>query len=111
MDVRSTVTKRKSHEQYRKQGSPVVALDPLLSVPGIIRQLIDVHRHVTLCTELVSSKLLTDLITELLLGRTFHDEKNGLRAFATSSRYERNGSLFLMSKNGVLLPKNSRMQL
>lgn len=60
------------YEQFRKQGSPVVALDPQSPVPGIIRQLIDVHRHATLRTELVSSKLLTDLITELLLASNEH---------------------------------------
>jgi len=59
---------RAYYEQFRSSaGDPAVRLPHGTSVPSVIRELIQLHSRKDYRTELVSSKLLTDLLTELAL--------------------------------------------
>lgn len=55
------------YEQFAKNNSPVLTLEETSPVSSIIRQLINVHLQKDIRTEPISSKLLVDLLTELLL--------------------------------------------
>ena len=59
-------TSRGYYDQFAKNGSPVVALGQNPAIPSILRQLIDAHRTKDIRTEQLSSKLLVELLTELL---------------------------------------------
>lgn len=61
------------YDQFIKHGTPVMTLEQHSLVPSIISQLIDVHRHKDIRTETISSKLLVDLLTELLLATNEQD--------------------------------------
>lgn len=66
-------TSRGYYEQFEKSNSPVITLDKNSAVPPIIYQLIEVHRQKDIRTEALSSKLLVNLLTELLLSANDQD--------------------------------------
>lgn len=67
-------------EQYIQAGDPVVSLPMNTTVPGFIQELIRLHQAKDIRTELQSSKVIVNLLTELLLQNI---EKNR----ASSSRF------------------------
>lgn len=60
-------TSRGYYEEFIKHGSPVILMDQKTLVPSIMRQILDNQRNKHIRTELVTSQLLVQLLTELLL--------------------------------------------
>ena len=58
---------RQYYGLFASLGDPVVSLPRDSTVPALIRQLVHLHRRKNARTELISSKCLVELITELLL--------------------------------------------
>lgn len=58
---------RAYYEQYQEKGYPVTSLRHGSKIPSIMRELIQIHRQKGHRTELISAKLLVELLTELLL--------------------------------------------
>jgi AraC-like DNA-binding protein len=54
------------YQYFKKHGSPVVSVSPDSKVSTIMNDLLNIHRTHDLHTEPTSSKLITDLLTELL---------------------------------------------
>lgn len=61
------------YQQFAKRGSPVVSLAYGTPVPTIINQLIDIHQRKDVRTEPISSKLLVELLTHMLLAANDND--------------------------------------
>lgn len=61
------------YEEFIKQGSSVMNMDQHSRIPSTIQQIIEVHREKNILTEALSSKLIVDLLTELLLANNEHD--------------------------------------
>lgn len=58
---------RAYYEQFAASVDVVLTLLPDTTLPGVLRQLLELHKRKSYRTELVSSKLLVELLTELLL--------------------------------------------
>lgn len=58
---------RAYYEQFAQSTDAVLALEPNSTVSSILRKLLELHKRKSYRTELVSAKLLVDLLTELLL--------------------------------------------
>lgn len=67
-------TCRGYYKQFEKNNSPVITLDKNSVLPSIIYQLIEVHKQKDMRTEALSSKLLVNLLTELLLSANAQDQ-------------------------------------
>lgn len=61
------------YEQFIKQGSSVTSMEQDSRIPSIIHQIIGVHRQKNILTEALSSKLIVDLLTELILANNEQD--------------------------------------
>lgn len=55
------------YEQYALKNNPVVTLEKDTKIPFIIRSIMDTHIQKSIQTELICSKLLVELLTELIL--------------------------------------------
>lgn len=55
------------HELFTEKNDPVISLPSTTNIPAILKELIRIHQLKNVRTELVSSKLIVDLLTELLL--------------------------------------------
>lgn len=55
------------YNQYIKSGSPVLNIDDNSLIPDILQQIVDVQRKKDIRTEIICSRLLIELLTELLL--------------------------------------------
>ncbi|HEY0828891.1 MAG TPA: AraC family ligand binding domain-containing protein, partial [Bacilli bacterium] len=60
-------TSRGYYEEFVKQDSPVISMDQEIAVPSIMRKILDNQRNKDRRTELVTSQLIVQLLTELLL--------------------------------------------
>ncbi|SEO90448.1 AraC family transcriptional regulator [Paenibacillus sp. OV219] len=61
------------YDTYAKKGDPLLQLQRESPVLGFIRSLIDVHEQTTPHTELLGAKLLTELVTELIVSAHIGD--------------------------------------
>jgi AraC-like DNA-binding protein len=66
-------TSRGYYEQFAKGGSPVAAANQDSSIPSIISSIIDTLRQKSIHAEQFSSKLIVDLLTELLFTNNNQD--------------------------------------
>lgn len=55
------------YEQFEKNGTPVITVDENSLVPSIMHKLIEVHTNKNIRTEPISSRLIVELLTELIL--------------------------------------------
>jgi YesN/AraC family two-component response regulator len=55
------------YHQFAEKGEPLIQIPHYSGIPSIIRQLMQLHKSKSVRTELISSKLLVELLTELLL--------------------------------------------
>lgn len=58
------------YNQYIKNGSPVLNIANNSLIPDILHQIVDVQRKKDIRTEIICSKLLVELLTELLLANS-----------------------------------------
>lgn len=58
---------RSYYEQFAKYGSPVIRLGEEANAAGLIRNMIQLHRHKDVRTEMLTSQYLVQLLTQLLL--------------------------------------------
>jgi AraC-like DNA-binding protein len=56
------------YEQYAQYAEVLVRLAPDTPIPALLRQLLELHKTRTYRTELVSAKLIVELLTEIVLG-------------------------------------------
>ncbi|REE87514.1 AraC-like DNA-binding protein [Paenibacillus taihuensis] len=61
------------YDLYAKKGDPLLRLQRESPVLGLLRSLIDVHEQTTPYTELLGAKLLTELVTELIVSAHIGD--------------------------------------
>lgn len=84
------------YDRFAASGNPVVSLRADSGISGIMREIVDLHRHKTIQTELSGSRLIVDLLTELLLGDQDRDVSSdpGIPAYIRSvmSHYDRHYS-------------------
>ncbi|MGO4275229.1 AraC family transcriptional regulator, partial [Paenibacillus sp. TAF58] len=55
------------YEHFATNNEPVLQLSPESAIPALLRQILHIQQQRSARTELISSKLLVDLLTELLL--------------------------------------------
>lgn len=60
-------TSRGYYEQFAKNSEPVLTIDAQSHIPDMLKQLIRLHKQKDFRTEPLSSKLLVDLLTEILI--------------------------------------------
>lgn len=63
------------YQQFSRYGSPVISLENS-DAASTLKKLIKIHKDIDATTELLSSKLLVDLVTEFLLTSTDRQEPN-----------------------------------
>lgn len=63
------------YTMFRELGGPVLSLSPSSNVPETLYGLIQMNRNKDARTELMSSNLITNLLTELILQRVHHEWK------------------------------------
>ncbi|RKP52987.1 AraC family transcriptional regulator [Cohnella endophytica] len=73
---------RAYYDRFATAGNPVVALPGGSRVPDLLRELVEIHRHKTIQTELAGSRLIVDLLTELLLTGQYRESSDvGMPSF------------------------------
>lgn len=84
------------YDRFAASGNPVVSLRPDSRISGLMQEIVDLHRYKTIQTELSGSRLVVDLLTELLLGDQDRDVSSdpGIPDYVRSvmSHYDRHYS-------------------